>query len=53
MSGHANRTGSRFGLTGMVVARLRRHCPQHQGQAKPRRPAENQTHMFLHRDKMQ
>jgi hypothetical protein len=40
----ADRAGSRFGLVGVIVGRLRRHCPQHEGQSKPRRPCHPQTH---------
>src|SRR5580704_5215739 len=48
---HANRTGGRFGLAGVIVGRLRRRRPQHQGQAEPRRPAIYRTHALPHQNR--
>jgi hypothetical protein len=43
---HANGAGSGLCEVGVIVGRLRRRCPQHQGQAEPRRPSQPESHQF-------
>jgi hypothetical protein len=38
---------SRFRLAGVVMGRLHRRCPQHQGQAEPNRKSHPKTHDLL------
>jgi len=46
MRRHADGAGSGFDGVGVIVGRLRRSGPEHQGQAEPSRPSQPQTHEF-------
>ena len=43
---HADQAGSGIGRVRVIVGRLRRNRPQHQGQAQPGRPSDPKTHRF-------
>src|SRR5258708_8741892 len=48
MCHHANRARRRFGLLRMMMGRLCRRRPQHQGQAEPNQPSGSRSHTLLH-----